>query len=239
MQNGSMLLVFRQEACPCFHHFPWVTHCFLLQGKRKEHCVSASEAAFPHWEMYLPFSIFPTTNSLLSDSGKTKPIQRILEGQELLLSVNLMHTTAKVSPCTTAHMHQINAFNIGNRDYQYEFHGGKKRARSHFLPLLWYDDATCCQILLLNCSLTARCPPQSCHQRRIAHTKVVFVCLSSCCAACLQYQSIPFSEQISFNILFSLSKILLGSHKKIPTKHSLIYWKKLYFPKEKNKAAEV
>lgn len=191
--------------------------------------------------MYLSYSIFPTTNSLLNDSGKNKPIRTIPEGQEFLLSVNLMHIIAKISHYTTAHMHQISAFSIENRDYQYEFHGKKKkRARSHFLSLLWYDDATCCQILLLNCSLTARCPPQSCHQRRIAHTKVVFVCLSSCCAACLQYQSILFSEQISFNILFSLFKILLGWHNKISTKHSLIYWKKLHFPKiKKKKAAEV
>lgn len=149
-----------------------------------------------------------------------------------------MRTTAKVSPYATAYMHQINAFNIENR-LSVWISWGKKRARSHFLPLLWYDDATCCQILLLNCSLTARCPPQSCHQRRIAHTKVVFVCLSSCCAACLQYQSISFSEQISFNILFSLSKILLGSHNKIAIKHSLIYWKKLHFPKEKKNATAV
>lgn len=103
MQNGRMLLVFQQEVCPCFHHFPWVIHCFLLRGKKKEHSVSASEATFPRWEMYLSFSIFPTTNSLLSDSGKTKPVQRIPEGQDHLLSVNVMHTTAKVSPYTTTH----------------------------------------------------------------------------------------------------------------------------------------
>jgi len=75
----------------------------------------------------------------------------------------------------------------------------------------------CCDTMMLhaarsfclNCSLTARCPPQSCQQRRIANTKVVFIGLSSCCAACLYYQSILFSEQISFNISFLLSTILL------------------------------
>lgn len=181
MQNGRKVFVFQWEVCPHFQHFPGVLYCFLPEGKKKEHCVSDSEATFPHWGMSFHFSL-SNYQFFIEWLWKTKPIQRIPEGLENPLSVSLMDSTAKKQHTQT--YIQINTLHTESRDCQSGFQGREKEQRSHFLLLFWYHDATYCHILLLNCSLTARCPPQSCHQKRIANTKVAVVCLSSCCAAC-------------------------------------------------------
>lgn len=72
----------------------------------------------------LSISIFPAANSLSSDSGKAKPIQRIPEGQKNPLSVSLMLASTKTTNFPPPLTPQIDTFNTETQTISLDFKGG-------------------------------------------------------------------------------------------------------------------